>query len=430
MCIRDRHGEKPSVAIAYDSRNKSELFAREAAGVLAANGVTAHVYPWLSPTPTLSYAVRRLKCDAGICVTASHNPAKYNGYKAYGADGCQVTAEMADDILNEINALDIFADVRHMDFETGKQNGLICMIDERVLDSFLDEVYSRRVLAEPCDGLKVVYTPLNGTGRVCVTRILRRIGVRDVVMVPEQEMPDGNFTTCPYPNPEIREALQKGLELSAQVQPDLLLATDPDCDRCGIAVRHGDGFRLMTGNEVGILLLDFIAGRRQAHGTLPEKPVLVTDVYKRQVRIGAMICYDREFPESARILMLQGAEVILVPNACPMQINRLAQLRARAYENMAGVATANYAYGQPDCNGHSSAFDGIAYRDGEGGERDMLLLDAGEAEGIYLASFPLAELRAYRENEVHGNAYRHPGKYKLLVAEERKAPFVRADYRG
>ena len=147
------------------------------------------------------------------------------------------------------------------------------------------------------------------------------------------------------------------------------------------------------------------------------------------VRIGAMICYDREFPESARIWMLQVAEVILVPNACPMQINRLAQLRSRAYENMAGVATANYAYGQPDCNGHSSAFDGIAYRDGEGGERDMLLLDAGEAEGIYLASFPLAELRAYRESEVHGNAYRHPKKYKLLVAEERKAPFVRADYR-
>ena len=154
------------------------------------------------------------------------------------------------------------------------------------------------------------------------------------------------------------------------------------------------------------------------------------DTGRGSVRIGAMICYDREFPESARILMLPGAEVILVTNACPMQINRLAQLRARAYENMAGVATANYAYGQPDCNGHSSAFDGIAYRDGEGGERDMLLLDAGEAEGIYLASFPLAELRAYRENEVHGNAYRHPGKYKLLVAEERKAPFVRADYRG
>lgn len=347
----NKHGEKPSVAIAYDSRNKSELFAREAAGVLAANGVTAHIYPWLSPTPTLSYAVRYLKCDAGICVTASHNPAKYNGYKAYGADGCQVTAEMADDILNEINALDIFADVRHVDFQTGKQSGLICMIDEQVLDSFLDEVYGQRVLEEPCDGLKVVYTPLNGTGRVGVTRILQRIGVRDVVVVPEQEMPDGNFTTCPYPNPEIREALQKGLELSEQVQPDLLLATDPDCDRCGIAVRHGNGFQLMTGNEVGVLLLDFIAGRRQAHGTLPEKPVLVTTI----------VSTDMVDPIAARY----GVECIRVLTGFKYIGDQIALLEEKGVEN-------RFILGFEESYGYLS---GGYVRDKDGVDASMLICE-------------------------------------------------------
>ena len=273
-----KHAESPSVAIAYDSRIKSDVFARQSAAVLAANGIKAHIYPWLSPTPTLSYAVRYLKCDAGICITASHNPAKYNGYKAYGSDGCQITLEMADEVLAEINSLDIFRDVKCMDFDEGLKWGLIAYIPDEVIDSFLDEVQGQSVVPGGCDGLKVVYTPLNGTGRVCVTRILDRIGVKDVTVVPEQEFPDGNFPTCPFPNPEIREALQKGLELSERVQPDLLLATDPDCDRCGIAVNQNGEFVLMSGNEVGVLLLDFIARRRTQNGTMPKDPVAVTTI--------------------------------------------------------------------------------------------------------------------------------------------------------
>ncbi|HEX3017225.1 MAG TPA: phospho-sugar mutase [Caproicibacter sp.] len=272
------HAKNPSVAIAYDSRIKSDLFAKQAAAVLAANGIHAHIYPWLSPTPTLSWAVRALKCDAGICVTASHNPAKYNGYKVYGSDGCQIALKMADDVLAAINKLDIFQDVKCTDFDEAVKSGMISYIADEVIDRFLDEVMKQRVFTKPCDGLKVVYTPLNGTGRVCVTRILEKIGVKNVTVVPEQEFPDGNFTTCPFPNPEIREALQKGLELCEKVQPDLLLATDPDCDRCGIAVRQNGKYQLMSGNEVGVLLLDFIARARKEQATLPEKPVAVTTI--------------------------------------------------------------------------------------------------------------------------------------------------------
>ncbi len=274
----NRQGAKTGVAIAYDSRIKSDVFARESAAVLAANGLTAYLYPWLSPTPTLSFAVRYLHCDAGICITASHNPAKYNGYKAYGSDGCQITAEMASGVQEEMNALDIFKDVKTMDFEEGVKQGRIQYIPESVQDAFLDRVYDERILEEPCTGLKVVYTPLNGTGLVGVTKILQRIGVEDVTVVPEQEKPDGNFTTCPYPNPEIRQALEKGLELCRKVSPDLLLATDPDCDRCGIAVKQGDAYELMTGNEVGVLLLDFIARSRVEQGKMPKDPIAVTTI--------------------------------------------------------------------------------------------------------------------------------------------------------
>lgn len=272
------HGKNPSVAIAYDSRIKSDVFAKQSAAVLAANGIKAYIYPWLSPTPTLSYAVRYLKCDAGICVTASHNPAKYNGYKAYGSDGCQITMEMADEVLAQINRLDIFDDIKRMDFEEGVKQGKIEYIKDEVIDSFLEEVRKQSVITEPCGSLKVVYTPLNGTGRVCVTRIMDQIGIKDVTVVPEQEFPDGNFPTCPFPNPEIREALQKGLDLCEKVQPDLLVATDPDCDRCGIAVNQNGKFILMSGNEVGVLLLDFIARSRTQNGTMPKDPVAVTTI--------------------------------------------------------------------------------------------------------------------------------------------------------
>ena len=274
----NKHGSGASVAIAYDSRINSELFAKETAAVFAANGIHAHLYPRLSPTPTLSFAVRYLKCDAGVCITASHNPAKYNGYKAYGSDGCQITSEMANDVSAEIAATDIFNGVKVMPFDAGMKEGLISYIPDRVMDAFLQAVKSQGMIDEPCKGLKVVYTPLNGTGLIPVTRILDMIGVDDVTVVPEQAQPDGNFTTCPFPNPEIREALQKGLDLCEQVHPDLLLATDPDADRCGIAVKQNGAYRLMTGNEVGVLLLDFIARRRTERGDMPKDPIAVTTI--------------------------------------------------------------------------------------------------------------------------------------------------------
>ena len=275
--LKHAEGKPQSVAIAYDSRIKGVLFSKESAAVLAANGIKAYIYPQLMPTPALSFAVRHLKCDAGICVTASHNPAKYNGYKAYGSDGCQITADMADGITQEIGALDIFSGVKKMDFEEGRKQGLIEYIGDETMGAFLDNVY-KESLIDDASNLKLVYTPLNGAGRVCVLRILERIGIQDVTVVPEQEYPDGNFPTCPYPNPEFREALQKGLELCEKVQPDLLLATDPDSDRVGIAVNQNGEFKLMTGNEVGILLLDFIARVKQEQGKLPAHPVAVTTI--------------------------------------------------------------------------------------------------------------------------------------------------------
>ena len=275
--LKHAEGKPQSVAIAYDSRIKGVLFSKESAAVLAANGIKAYIYPQLMPTPALSYAVPPLKCEGGICPTASHNPAKSNGYKAYGSDGCQITADMADGITQEIGALDIFEDVKKMDFEEGRKQGLIEYIGDETMGAFLDDVYKESLTGD-ASNLKLVYTPLNGAGRVCVLRILERIGIKDVTVVPEQEYPDGNFPTCPYPNPEFREALQKGLELCEKVQPDLLLATDPDSDRVGIAVNQGGEFKLMTGNEVGILLLDFIARVKQEQGKLPAHPVAVTTI--------------------------------------------------------------------------------------------------------------------------------------------------------
>ncbi|HIS68703.1 MAG TPA: phospho-sugar mutase [Candidatus Gallacutalibacter stercoravium] len=271
--------QAPSVAIAYDSRIKSDRFAKEAAMVLAANGIHVHLYPELMPTPALSFAVRHLQCTAGICVTASHNPAKYNGYKVYGSDGCQITLEAADRILKQINQVDPFDGVRTMPFDQALGQKLARYIGEETVTAFINAVkaQSTRPGADPST-LKVVYTPLNGTGRRCVTRVLRELGICNVTVVPEQEMPDGNFPTCPFPNPEIKEALQVGLKLCEQVQPDLLLATDPDCDRVGIAVADGGEYKLLTGNEVGVLLLDYIARCRIAGHTMPQDPVAVKTI--------------------------------------------------------------------------------------------------------------------------------------------------------
>ncbi len=268
------------VAVAYDSRIKSDVFAKRAAAIFAANGIKAHIYTELMPTPMLSFAVRALGCDAGIIVTASHNPAKYNGYKVYGSDGCQVTLEAAEAILSEIDKLDIFADVKASDFEEEITKGNIEYIPQSVIDDYIANVKKQSLNPELCakSGLKVVYTPLNGAGNKPVRRILNEIGITDVVVVKEQEMPDGNFTTCPYPNPEIREALNLGLKLCETEKPDLLLATDPDSDRVGIAVPDGDSYVLFTGNEVGAMLLEYICKERIAKGTMPENPVAVKTI--------------------------------------------------------------------------------------------------------------------------------------------------------
>ena len=273
-------GLPKKVAIAHDSRHNGALFARETARVLAANGITACMYPRLEPTPALSWAVRYLGCGAGVCVTASHNPAKYNGYKVYGADGCQITLEADEKIRAAIEKMDCFDDVRLADFDAAAAAGRIVTIDEKCLDDFVQAVYDQRVgNGAGIDALKLVYTPLNGTGLECVKKLLKKLGVTHVTVVPEQEKPDGDFPTCPYPNPEIREAMQKGLELCDKVRPDLLLGTDPDCDRCGTAVPDGKGgYRLITGNEMGIILLDYICRTRLAQGTMPADPVAVTTI--------------------------------------------------------------------------------------------------------------------------------------------------------
>ena len=272
--------EGASVAVSYDSRIKSDYFARSVAGVLSANGIRVYIYSELMPTPMLSWAVRYHKCDAGVMVTASHNPAKYNGYKVYGSDGCQLTIDAADAVLAEINKTDTFGGIKAISFEDGMKSGMIKYIDDKCIDDYMAEVHKQSIHPELCasSGLKVVYTPLNGTGNKPVRRILKEIGIKDVIVVPEQENPDGNFTTCPYPNPEFKEALQKGLELCNKEKPDLLLATDPDCDRVGIAVPDGDDYALFTGNEVGALLLEYVARERKAAGTLPAKPVAVKTI--------------------------------------------------------------------------------------------------------------------------------------------------------
>lgn len=293
------NGVEKSVAIAYDSRNKSSYFAKSAAEVLAANGIKVHIYKELMPTPMLSWAVRKLKCGAGIVVTASHNPAKYNGYKVYGSDGCQLTLEAADIVLSKINKIDIFGGVKSVDFDKAVADGGVSYIDDAVIDEYIAKVREQSLHSDlvPTSNLKVVYTPLNGTGNKPVRRILKEIGVKDVVVVPEQENPDGNFPTCPFPNPEIREALQCGLNLCEKEKPDLLLATDPDCDRVGIAVPDGDRYELFTGNETGALLLEYICKERIALGKMPNNPVAVKTIVTSDITKAICAKYGVELRE-------------------------------------------------------------------------------------------------------------------------------------
>ena len=274
-----------SVAIAYDSRIKSDIFAKAAAEVLAANGIKVYIYSELMPTPMLSFAVRALKCSAGIVVTASHNPAKYNGYKVYGQDGCQITLDVAEQVIKKISSVDMFDGPKFISFDEGLKKGSIEYIKHDVIEEYYKNVISQGIHTDLVaqSGLKVVYTPLNGTGNKPVRAILNRIGIENITVVPEQENPDGNFTTCPYPNPEITEALQLGLKLSKEVKPDLLLATDPDADRVGIAVPYGDDYVLFSGNEVGAMLLEYICQERIKLGTMPEKPVAIKTIVTTKI---------------------------------------------------------------------------------------------------------------------------------------------------
>ena len=280
--------ETPSVVIGYDSRIKSDVFAKVAAGVFAANGVKVNIWPVLMPVPTVSFATRYLHTSAGVMVTASHNPSKYNGYKVYGADGCQITTEAAAEILAEIEKLDIFADVRTGDFEVGVANGSIQYIPDEVYTAFVEQVKSQSVFfgEEVNKNVAIVYSPLNGTGLKPVTRTLQEMGYTNITVVKEQEQPDGNFPTCPYPNPEIKEAMALGMEYAKKCNADLLLATDPDCDRVGIAVKNKAGeYELLTGNQTGMLLLDYICNQRVKHGKMPADPVMVKTIYHNVIRI-------------------------------------------------------------------------------------------------------------------------------------------------
>lgn len=266
-----------SVAIAYDSRHNSQLFAETAAAILAANGIHVWLYRELMPTPALSFAIMRLHCQGGIVITASHNPAKYNGYKVYGEDASQISPEVAADIEKRISAVDYWTGIPQATLEEGLNSGKIEYISEETIEAYLSAVLAEQVDAEVCRRvpLSVVYTPLNGTGNRCVRTVLKRIGVQKLTVVPEQENPDGDFPTCPYPNPEEESAMQKGLELAEKVGGDILLATDPDADRAGVAVRHHGSFHRLTGNEIGVLMLRYIVQRRRELGVLPKNPVAV-----------------------------------------------------------------------------------------------------------------------------------------------------------
>ena len=272
--------EEPTVAIGYDSRIKSQLFAETAAGVLAANGIKVYIFPELMPTPLVSYAVRRLHCSSGIVITASHNPSKYNGYKCYDSKGYQMTDEGAKKTYDYISKVDIFNGVKKMEFDDALAEDMVDFIEDWLLDEFYKEVLSRQIEKDVCKkaDLKVIYSPLNGTGNKPVKNILKKIGVKDLRIVLSQEKPDGNFPTCPFPNPEIRQVFEEGMKLTKEFPADIMLATDPDCDRVGIAVRHNDEYQLMTGNEVGCMLAEYILSRKKAQGILCADPVVVKTI--------------------------------------------------------------------------------------------------------------------------------------------------------
>ena len=316
--------EERKIAISYDSRIKSSLFAKRAAEVFAANGIRVFIYTELMPTPMLSWAVRSLSCAAGVMVTASHNPSKYNGYKVYGPDGCQITTDAAAEILGCIEKTDAFEDVKREDFETALENGRISYIGEDTVTSFIEAVKGQSMLTKSEENvdknISIVYSPLNGTGLKPVLRTLKESGFANITVVKEQEQPDGHFPTCPYPNPEIREAMALGMEYAKKCSADLLLATDPDCDRVGIAVPNREGeYVLLSGNETGLLLLNYICSMRQAAGTMPEHPVFVKTIVTMDM--------------AARIAADYGVKTVDVLTGFKFIGDQIARLEAEGREN-------------------------------------------------------------------------------------------------
>lgn len=302
------------VAIGYDSRIKSDLFAKHAASIFAANGITVYLYPELVPTPMVSFAIRYLKCDAGAVLTASHNPSKYNGYKAYGPDGCQLGLEASEYVLSIIEKVDIFSDVKTCDFNEAVANGKIKLIGEDVFNAYLDAVQKQSVADSSYNfgDMKVIYTPLHGAGNKPVRAILKRIGVSNVIVVPEQELPDGTFPTTPFPNPEFRQAFECALKLAEKENPDLLLATDPDSDRVGIAVKNNGEYCLMSGNDVGALLLNYLLARKTELGTLPKNPVAVKTIVSTNLANSIAADYGCELKEVLTGFKFIGEQILLL----------------------------------------------------------------------------------------------------------------------
>ncbi len=373
--------ENASVAISHDSRIKADVFARESARVLAANGIKAYISTELQPTPVVSYAVRALKAEAGIMVTASHNPAKYNGYKCYGSDGCQMTDVSADAVYEEILKVDYFnGDIKLVDFEEGLKSGMIEWIGDDLYEAYLDNVRKQSVNPDMCrgSGLKVVYTPLNGAGNKLVRKILSRIGIENVVVVPEQEMPDGNFPTCPYPNPEIKEALAVGLALCEKEQADLLLATDPDSDRVGIAVKTKDGYRLMTGNETGIMLINYLLSTRKEKGTLPENPVAVKTIVTS--KLVEKICekYGCELKNVLTGFKYIGEQILLLEQK--NQENRY----VFGFEESYGYLAGTYVRDKDAVVGSMLICEMAAYYRQQGKSLDEVMTEIYEEYGYYL----------------------------------------------
>ena len=358
-----------SAAIAHDSRIKGDLFSREAARVLAANGITAWLYPRLEPTPALSWAVRYLNCGAGICVTASHNPAQYNGYKVYGADGCQITPEAAEKVLAYMNRIDCFDDVKLADYDEALAEGKIRLIDEACLDAFVEAVLALRP-GNDVSGLKLVYTPLNGSGLECVKKLLEKMGVKELTVVPSQERPDGRFPTCPYPNPEIREAMEEGLSLCDEVKPDLLLGTDPDCDRMGAAVPDGKGgYRLITGNEMGVLLLDYLCRTRTARGAMPRDPVAVTTIVSTDMATPVAAAYGVELRRTLTGFKYIGEQIGL------LEAEGHAERYLFGFEESYGYLSGGHVRDKDAVNAVMLACECAAWYAGQG----MTLLDAMNA---------------------------------------------------